>query len=303
MYLLDADGDQFSTVVSRVPNDLLYTQVATPHGTDFSHGATGFSGNWQPMTCDVDTIFKVAVIPLTVSGSDMYTTKPLVTIPTLLLSSLSLSLSLSDLAQDNKVINLIPPMIYTGRDFGDFKGDSRPSSRASEFFNQQDSSHQDQTEPSSASASLERKNPPALLENNLSSEGRVRFADRQIAATEFSDDDETYRQTKLDPPALTTPEISARRPHSGSKSSSPGKQKKDKPTSAGRKSSNQPQPQSQPQSAPQRNPKSGTLPSIIGLNEDKPKVPFDTMKALQGTEYRPRSPKHMINIERSFSNA
>lgn len=45
------------------------------------------------------------------------------------------------------------------------------------------------------------------------------------------------------------------------------------------------------------------LPSIIGLNEDKPKVPLDTIKALQGTEYRPKSPKYMVNIERSFSNA
>lgn len=71
-------GDQFSTVVYRVPNDLIYSQIATPHGTDFTHSATGFTGNWQPMTCEVDTIFKAAVIPLEVSGSDMYTTKPLV---------------------------------------------------------------------------------------------------------------------------------------------------------------------------------------------------------------------------------
>lgn len=93
MYLLDADGrsitskfaqrylgDQFATVVSRVPNDLLYGQIATPHGTDFTHAATGFAGNWAPMTCEVDTIFRAAVIPLEVSGSDNYPTKPLVVV-------------------------------------------------------------------------------------------------------------------------------------------------------------------------------------------------------------------------------
>jgi hypothetical protein len=193
------------------------------------------------------------------------------------------------------VINLIPPMIYNGIDFGDFKGDSRPSSRATDAFLD---SHFEQQQQRSLDTTSDRKSPSVLLETPT--EGRVRFADRQIAVTEFSDDEETYRQSKLDIPTLTTPEISARRPHSGSKSSSPGKQRKEKggataTTVSARKASNQ--------SSQKHSKSSSTLPSIIGLNEDKPKVPFDTMKALQGTEYRPKSPKHMINIERSFSNA
>ena len=52
-------GDQFGEVGDRVANDLPYSQVATPHGTDFSHTETGFTGNWQPLSCEVDSIFKV----------------------------------------------------------------------------------------------------------------------------------------------------------------------------------------------------------------------------------------------------
>lgn len=119
---------------------------------------------------------------------------------------------------------------------------------------------------------------------------------------------------KLDPPPpLTTPDLSGRRPNSGSKPPSPGKHKKDRQLNnlgsgsgsssglgSGRKSSNHKIPSQQSlNSTPKRN---SALPSIIGLNEDKPKVPVDTIKALQGTEYRPKSPKYMVNIERSFSS-
>lgn len=65
-------------VGDRVPNDLPYAQGTTPHGTDFTHGATGFTGNWEPLSCEVDSIFKVAHIDMAVSGSDSYDTKPLV---------------------------------------------------------------------------------------------------------------------------------------------------------------------------------------------------------------------------------
>lgn len=75
------------------------------------------------MTCEVDTIFRAAVIPLEVSGADMYTTKPL----------------------DTKSITLLPPMTYTGLDFGEFKGDSRPASRSHEMTN--DSNHYETMQP------------------------------------------------------------------------------------------------------------------------------------------------------------
>lgn len=71
-------GDMFNGIGDRVLNDLPYTQNINKHGTDFTHSATGFTGNWEPMACEVDSIFKVAHIDITVSGSDSVDTKPLV---------------------------------------------------------------------------------------------------------------------------------------------------------------------------------------------------------------------------------
>ena len=39
------------------------------------------------------------------------------------------------------MITLIPPMIFTGLDFGEFKGDSRPASRSQEFNNNNNNSN------------------------------------------------------------------------------------------------------------------------------------------------------------------
>jgi hypothetical protein len=175
-------------------------------------------------------------------------------------------------------------MIFTGLDFGDFKGESRPTSRSKE----PNKESVDISDPV-----VERKvtSSPPLLEGI---EGRVRFSETQGEITGFSDDENSL--VKGDSMAINTPELSARRPTSGSKS--PTKQKREKSGSSSRKSS-----QAQPQPPrPQQQGSKNRLPSIIGLNEDKPKVPVDTMKALQGTEYRPKSPKYMVNIERSFSN-
>lgn len=138
----------------------------------------------------------------------------------------------------------------------------------------------------------------SLSDSPSSLTGRVRFVDTQTEVTGFSDDENL---TPSAPPSLTTPELSARRPGSGSKSSSPNKTKRDRQSPNGRKSSTQKlTSQGSSNSIAKR---SSALPSIIGLNDDKPKVPNDTMKALQGTEYRPKSPKHMVNIERSFSSS
>ena len=79
---MHAVGDMFVGVSDVAPNDLPYTQTTNPHGTNFCHTATSFTGNWEPLTCDVDNIFKVAHINMEVSGSDSYDTKPLVSLIT-----------------------------------------------------------------------------------------------------------------------------------------------------------------------------------------------------------------------------
>jgi hypothetical protein len=320
MYLLDADGDQFSSVASRVPNDLLYTQDATPHGTDFTHPATGFTGNWAPMTCEVDVIFKAASIALEVSGSDMYPTKPL----------------------DNKVITLIQPKVFTGADFGDFRGESRPSSRvasgtsgggagggggggAGESLAMGSMDPFDRHGNGNGNASAAS---PSSHETVTPSEGKgVRFATDSrsvgaragaaasagVAMAEFSDEEDDKQESHT--PTLTTPEISARRPNSSSSATSPRRQGQgqgqhkrgsgsgngNSGSGGGRKSSGHTSLSRQGSNSSSKS--RDALPSIIGLNEDKPKVPMDTLKALQGTEYRPKSPKYMVNIERSFSNS
>ena len=99
-------GDMFNGVGDCVPNDLPYTQNITKHGTDFTHSATGFTGNWEPMSCEVDSIFKVAHIDIEVSGSDSVDTKPLTA----------------------GVVTLNMPVMYTGSYFGEFHGESQSAS-------------------------------------------------------------------------------------------------------------------------------------------------------------------------------
>jgi formaldehyde-activating enzyme involved in methanogenesis len=58
------------------------------------------------MSCEVDSIFKVAHIDIEVSGSDSVDTKPLTA----------------------GVVTLNMPVMYTGSDFGEFHGESQSAS-------------------------------------------------------------------------------------------------------------------------------------------------------------------------------
>eukprot|EP00602_Paraphysomonas_sp_CaronLab_P009882 CAMPEP_0185036078 /NCGR_PEP_ID=MMETSP1103-20130426/28517_1 /TAXON_ID=36769 /ORGANISM="Paraphysomonas bandaiensis, Strain Caron Lab Isolate" /LENGTH=1549 /DNA_ID=CAMNT_0027573461 /DNA_START=157 /DNA_END=4806 /DNA_ORIENTATION=- len=270
MALLDADGDQFGEVGDRVANDLPYSQVATPHGTDFSHTETGFTGNWQPLSCEVDSIFKPASIPMEVSGSAGYDTKPLT----------------------SGIVALEQPVRFKGEDFGSFRGESRPSTSQVETIH-----HDDDPLEESETDDPQGGDPHATLTSQEGGNQRVRFRDVQGVVTGFSDDESTNPND-----AIRAPDISPRGPSaSGTPKGGTGRKDLRRKSSSGIKSPGRHKKQVWEESG--RSSTASVLPSILNLSADKPQVPSDTLGALQGTEYKPKSPKHMVSVQRSFSGA
>jgi len=264
MCLLDAEGDQFTQLANRVTNDLLYNGAYLINETAYRHDSTDFTGNWQPEPCAVDVIFSPAAIEMTVVGSDQFPTSPL----------------------DSKVITLETATLLDPDEFRGFKGHCRPKRTKSKKQNQKDDGTFELAVKSTKwKGSGEHDDQHPVYFSDTESEGKSNGdEDDYVMDNEFSDDEDSNAMANV----LSVPSITSPRP----------------PTDDVSVLSET--------SADQNNPKrllksqSSSLPRIVSSkvsSADRSILPNDTIKALHGTQYNPKSQKNTVSIKGSFDNS
>lgn len=264
MCLLDAEGDQFTQLSDRVINDLMYNGAYLVNETGYRHDSTDFTGNWQPEPCPVDVIFSPAAIEMAVVGSDQFPTSPL----------------------DSKIITLEPAVLLQPEEFRGFKGHCKPKRTKSKKQNQKADGTFELTVKSTKWKDAEDHEEEPVYFSDTDSDAKQTDDDTNddyAMDNEFSDDEDSNAINALSAPSITSP-----RPPIDDVSVLSDRSRE--PNSSKRLVKSQ----------------SSTLPSIVSSKvnaADRSSLPSDTIKALQGTQYNPKSQRNTVNIKGSFDNS